>query len=36
MITLEDAVIARLEYFGEHFEIPVDPRWPQILRGVKQ
>ncbi len=25
MITLEDAVIARLEYFGEHFEILVDP-----------
>ena len=25
MISLEDAVIARLEYFGEHFEILVDP-----------
>jgi len=25
MITLEDAVIARLEYYGEHFEILVDP-----------
>jgi len=25
MVTLEDAVIARLEYFGEHFEILVDP-----------
>jgi ribosome maturation protein SDO1 len=25
MITLEDAVIARLEYFGERFEILVDP-----------
>jgi len=25
MITLENAVIARLEYFGEHFEILVDP-----------
>lgn len=25
MVTLEDAVIARLEYYGEHFEILVDP-----------
>ncbi len=25
MVTLEDSVIARLEYFGEHFEILVDP-----------
>jgi ribosome maturation protein SDO1 len=25
MISLEDAVIARLEYYGEHFEILVDP-----------
>ncbi|MDP3066423.1 MAG: ribosome assembly factor SBDS [Methanobacteriaceae archaeon] len=25
MVTLEDAVIARLEYFGERFEILVDP-----------
>lgn len=25
MINLEDAVIARLEYYGEHFEILVDP-----------
>lgn len=25
MVTLEDSVIARLEYYGEHFEILVDP-----------
>ncbi|MCE5213478.1 MAG: ribosome assembly factor SBDS [Methanobacterium sp.] len=25
MVNLEDAVIARLEYYGEHFEILVDP-----------
>lgn len=25
MVTLDDSVIARLEYFGEHFEILVDP-----------
>lgn len=25
MVALEDAVIARLEYYGEHFEILVDP-----------
>ncbi|HOI71587.1 MAG TPA: ribosome assembly factor SBDS [Methanobacterium sp.] len=25
MVTLEEAVIARLEYYGEHFEILVDP-----------
>ena len=25
MVNLEDAVTARLEYFGEHFEILVDP-----------
>ena len=25
MVTLEDAVTARLEYYGEHFEILVDP-----------
>ena len=25
MVNLDDAVIARLEYFGEHFEILVDP-----------
>ena len=25
MVTLEDSVIARLEYHGEHFEILVDP-----------
>ena len=25
MVTLEDAVIARLEYYGERFEILVDP-----------
>ncbi len=25
MVTLEDAVIARLEYYGKHFEILVDP-----------
>ena len=25
MVSLEDAVIARLEYYGERFEILVDP-----------
>ena len=25
MVTLEDSVIARLEYYGERFEILVDP-----------
>lgn len=25
MVNLDDAVTARLEYFGEHFEILVDP-----------
>ncbi len=33
MVTLEDAVIARLETHGEHFEILIDPSAVSIVRG---
>jgi ribosome maturation protein SDO1 len=36
MINLEDAVIARLEYYGEHFEILVDPDLASDFKSGKE
>lgn len=35
MVTLEDAVIARLEYYGERFEVLVDPDLASDFKGEK-
>ena len=36
MVNLEDAVTARLEYYGEHFEILVDPDLASDYKGGKK
>jgi len=36
MVTLEDSVIARLEYYGEHFEILVDPELASDFKRGKE